>query len=49
MAIFFQLAVVVLSVLTSTRASQLAPDDNDPFVAYGNGTMFDISKVFDFP
>eukprot|EP00048_Salpingoeca_helianthica_P016249 m.231277 g.231277 ORF g.231277 m.231277 type:complete len:187 (-) comp18310_c0_seq1:241-801(-) len=36
-------------LLALASASQLRNDPENPFVAYGNGTVFDISKVFTYP
>lgn len=43
---FFCVSAIVFACAC---ASQLRNDPNNPFVAYGNGTKFDISRVFSYP
>jgi hypothetical protein len=43
------LATLLLWCAGLAAASQLRNDPENPFVAYGNGTKFDISKVFTYP
>jgi len=40
--------VVVLSCLSLTEAFQLRVQSGEPWIAYGNGTKYDVSKPFDF-
>eukprot|EP01087_Luapelamoeba_hula_P008971 TRINITY_DN2285_c0_g1_i1.p1 TRINITY_DN2285_c0_g1~~TRINITY_DN2285_c0_g1_i1.p1 ORF type:complete len:177 (-),score=15.46 TRINITY_DN2285_c0_g1_i1:115-645(-) len=41
--------VVVVASLSVVHCSQLRVDPTNPLRAYGNGTVFDISKVFQWP
>ena len=42
-------ALMVLQVPTEVTCMQLLRDPGDPMRANGNGTLFDISKVLNYP
>ncbi len=39
----------LFALVAIVSGSQLRADPNNPFVAYGNGSTFDISTVFSYP
>ena len=41
--------ILFLCLVSVVVGSQLVTDPDNPFVAYGNGTTYDISMVFEYP
>lgn len=45
----FRAAVLLLCLLQSVLSEECIPNKMNPCIATCNGTIFDISKLFDFP